>query len=1729
MCDLKELILECKKAAAAANELAGAQKRLDAQTASGAQAARVSTEQMGKLKDATKGFISAVSSGESPLKALAAQGPALTEVFAKAVSSGAPLKQLLGGIAEAASPIAGVSAPVAGVAVALSAVASAAADAQKQAAAFNQLAQGVGRDVGMTGGQLQALAATAANAAHASIADAESWTQAYVRMGVSNSAVLSQAVTDTKGLAQAMGVDGAQASQLLGAALTNPIANLDALARATGGFDYATRDSIQSMARRGEMAQADALILKEVESRTAATTGKVTTLSGAYDRATTSIGSYLQKMAKVLFTEPDAAAVEETYAGMGYNPAAEKRKAGRKKAEDAVADGAVGAAARAAHEIADPKDRQIKELTDLSASLSSAIRRGAGALKEAGLTKSQAQQDIQTLNGKIAELQKGGGSSAAARTVSTHAASAPPPEYRGGDAMQAAKSAELSAQLGVTKNVEKIAWLKREQVAVEFKTQQDRLKAQMKSGEINQADGAFIQEKYKSIAGAKEEAIEQERSAQLLQAEIARRQGHNAYLDQMDKFTADTVGAAEERNRIELEALKRRQELETFTLQSSNTQKIKSGEINWLQGLVLAIEQHGVQQAEIQATIRKQTIDSEKHALDVRVAGLQSTIDIADGQKVLARSVGATRAIDARILDLKHQQEIAAQQAIVNGTGSNPEQRRDAEKRIAVLNQNYANQIEAAQRLDVSYGDMSSALKTAASALDQKDWLGATKSLFDAFETFALKMRDSGASLESKIGAIAGLANGLGSMIGGKTGAALSGAGSGAAAGFQMGGPWGAAVGAVLGSVSGLLGASNAKAQAKIDALMKAQQDLQAKQKESSGAIEKSLGLASQYQNTDLDYSNAMLASLRSIDAQIGAVAAGVARSIASGGLMSTSGLGLGTTTSKAGLGGALVGGALGGIAGFGVANGITALAAGGMMSAGGISLGLFTQALSLAGPIGIAIGAVGAIVGALTKTKKTVEVLDQGLTFTAQTFGEITTSGLAGSQYADLLTTKKTSFAGIGLSTKVSTSTVTSGLDPALLAQIGDTIELLGEGVITAAKTFGEDAGAAAKAALQSVSIDLGKLSLKDLKPDEIEAAINALFNNVADDLAAAGLPGLQALAKVGEGAFEALTRLATEYKTIDAVLASVGMDFKSSGAGSLEVRKGLLDKFGGLDAFASQTAFFGEHFLTDEDRLKPLKASVANGLAAIGQPTDLSRQGFASLVQSQNLSTPEGAELYKTLMALAPAFDKVAAAAENAQKAVADKKTSILDQIDELVLTPAELLTKSRAAEMKAVKDLDATLVPFLEKLWKLQDTAEAAKLATDRSNMLAGLMEAQGRTEEAKQLRRSLALAQIKDPVQQLYQQQTWAAEDAAAKVSAARDVLTQAYQREQDAIRATKDKFKELSGSLRAFSASLTDTIVGTDPGARYRRTREAFLSTAAMARLGDPDAMGRLQSEGEAFTAASRDYVSTSLDYLRDVGLVRSAVDEAADTADRQVSIAQRQLDALDASVQGLIEIKASVVSVEQAILSLRGALGEARAAGVVSVGGSSLGLADPAPSPAGSGSGTPLLTQAQKDYNNAAWNWMLVNSEAGKAGADLKDPVIQSIYASAAHYTPGYMDIVSTQGIEAANALIAAGNLSYTQGGSLKLATGGSFEVGGSGPPDSKLFNLALSPGEAVNVRRRESPADQPLITELRRLREELADLRATSVRIATSNDKMERTLTNVTEGGRAMQTQAAA
>lgn len=595
--------------------------------------------------------------------------------------------------------------------------------------------------------------------------------------------------------------------------------------------------------------------------------------------------------------------------------------------------------------------------------------------------------------------------------------------------------------------------------------------------------------------------------------------------------------------------------------------------------------------------------------------------------------------------------------------------------------------------------------------------------------------------------------------------------------------------------------------------------------KAKSESLEKALTHAQAYENKDLEYGAAMVRSLKSIDDQIGAVASALAKSFGAGGMLSTEGLNLGKT-------------------------------------------------------------GTGATLSNLGFAKSTTRALqDQGIQFDAASLADIVAGGLSGSTYQQVLeTTKKKAF-GITTSSKSKVITETGSLDADFLDQVGRLIGSLGKGVAEAAKALG---ATDVEGLLASFKVDLGKLSFKDMTGTQIEEALNAIFGKLGDDMAKAAVPAIAEFQKVGEGAFETLVRVARQYEVIDTTLKSVGMTFATVGIASLEARERLVDLVGGLDNLTDQTAFFAEHFLTEEERLKPVKDAVAGKLTELKLPTDLTRQGFKDLVLKQDVSTEDGAKMYAALMALAPAFDKVATAAESATKASED----------------AAAATEAAA-----------------------QATEQAARAQEERAASMKSL----------------------------------------------------------GDAIVSAMNRANELAASLR----SLADELLG-----QLGATGETLSYGAAKANLvaGAGDA-GKLEGLIRAFLDISKKTSSSTAAYRADVAWARGL---ALAEADRQAA-----------------------------------------------------------------------YPQALVDF------WRSING----------------------------------------------------------FATGGSFEVGGAGPPDSKLFNLALSPGEMVNVRRPGAANDNGsggLVAEIRALREEVGELRRTAGSIDRNTSKMESTLTNVTEGGRAMLTEAA-
>ena len=499
--------------------------------------------------------------------------------------------------------------------------------------------------------------------------------------------------------------------------------------------------------------------------------------------------------------------------------------------------------------------------------------------------------------------------------------------------------------------------------------------------------------------------------------------------------------------------------------------------------------------------------------------------------------------------------------------------------------------------------------------------------------------------------------------------------------------------------------------------------------------------------------------------------------------------------------------------------------------------------------------------------------------------------------------------------------------------------------------------------------------------------------------------------------------------------------------------------------------------------DETSQMATNAANAILQGQSILEAAGIKLAATVKTIDIGTRDATDIILSDgRALTSAVGDAAAAAETALKAVLEGATYASDAQKKLV--------ESMVAAGKGFDDIAAALDKYAQAQGLADQIALQIQQLTDpQAYDLAVLQKAQ------KEQRDSLkALADqgflTADQFASISAQLTTleglqiakvmgAANDNAAAIQSASQALSEARDREAAALQETIDRLRGFAESLRQYGASLGLAAAGAaSPAALYTRTRAAFMRTAAAAATGDETAMAALQGSGEAYLSASKAYQSTSLGYLRDLAYVRQAVSATAQTATEQADAAQRQLDLMNKQVDALLKVDASVLSVRDAIAALSAAMGGKAAGGF---------------NASGYLSKNPDVAAAYQTY---------LQNQTGYAvgyGAGL----------SATEFAQIHWD---------------RGGMNEGRG----FATGGSFTVGGTGGPDSQAFNLRLSPGEMVNVRRPDQ-VDNAAAEETRALREQVAQLIGVTIKMAGDMEKMQRTLTNVTRGGDVMQTEVAA
>ena len=637
-----------------------------------------------------------------------------------------------------------------------------------------------------------------------------------------------------------------------------------------------------------------------------------------------------------------------------------------------------------------------------------------------------------------------------------------------------------------------------------------------------------------------------------------------------------------------------------------------------------------------------------------------------------------------------------------------------------------------------------------------------------------------------------------------------------------------------------------------------------------SESIAHSLAIMEKNSGLGLAHTISMDSSLKQMVAGIGNLSSLLARSSVTA-AGGAAGVQTGTT-STLGTGGQL---ALSGAATYGGA--VLGGSIASVMTMGTIGSSL-TAMGAVAGPIGMAIGAaIGFAVSKLIKT--TTSIKDQGITGNAMSLGNVDALGFTAQAYADVNTKKK----AFGISYSSKDSTQTAVLSDEMNKQFSMIISSMGQTIRSSADVLGLG-GDAFNARLNSFVVDLGKISLKDLTGEEQQKALETAFSKMGDDMARWGVADIAQFQNVGEGYLETLVRVANQQMQVNDVLAVLGKSFNVTGVGAIQLSQNLIDAAGGLEKLTSGTGYFVDNFLTEAERMAPITKSVNDAMGQLGLAGVTTTDGFKAAVLSAAEGAAVGREgaagLYASLLALAEPFKKAA------------------DYAAELAAATGDFAVVAKTASEVASEHRD--LQQQLNELTK----SETALLAIQRAG-IADVNKA------------------LFDQVQ------------AAKAVVSAKDALAKAYDTEAAAAKTALDKSKSWVTTLNGLNASFALGAQSTlTPEQKYAEARAQFEKTLAAANAGDTTAQSGLSAAEQAFLTASQVVNASDAKYAADYARVMAANDEAMRWAGPQVDVQQASLDALTASVSGLITINDSVLTVAQAISNLQTAMGVSNGLGV---------------------------------------------------------------------------------------------------------------------------------------------------------------------------------------------------
>ncbi len=671
-----------------------------------------------------------------------------------------------------------------------------------------------------------------------------------------------------------------------------------------------------------------------------------------------------------------------------------------------------------------------------------------------------------------------------------------------------------------------------------------------------------------------------------------------------------------------------------------------------------------------------------------------------------------------------------------------------------------------------------------------------------------------------------------------------------------------------------------------------------------------------------------------------------------------------------------------------------------------------------------------------------------------------------------------------------------------------------------------------------EALTLEVKRMMIAALRESDLPEGIAQVFSGV--DLYSATAEQIDAL--IAKAQEMALVRQAFE---------ALGGTFPQLAGQSWTVQQALVAAAGGMSGLQAKLQSYYDNYYTESERAKNATTALTAAINAAGVEMPKTKAEFRALVEAQDLTTEAGRATYSALINVSDAFAAVSA---NAEKLAAQRAQMEI----ELMTAKGDTAGATAATRAGKIASLDESLRDLQKQIFEAEDAsakaAIAAAIAAKQRELNIELMRATGDESGALSATRADELAAMDESLRAT-QKQIWAAQDAAkaaaaeaaaksaatqaaqeaaraaeeaererrraleqaqrdaaAAVEDARRGVQEAYDREAGAIRTVIDRLEQFTKRVRQFRDGLyldknLSTLSKYD---QYQLAKATFESVSARALAGDQGAQDQLEQASRDFLEYSKEYNANNTQYQMDFDNVQSILSQVQTSAQSQIDVARLQLDALNRMVDGILNVKSAVLTLAEAIAAFQATLAAQTKVGLPGTAGGTGG--------SGSGGSTGGTSTSTATGGYSGWREIVGASDGGYAH-DPRNPELLVTVPGATYNgglpfgtelgwmptlegEPKPVAIDPTGGIVSLNPSLAdvpGFAMGGSHAGGLRIVGESGPELEATGPARIWTANQTMDMLRGGAYGR---PDVEPLVNELRALREQLSEAQRENTRL---------------------------